>query len=108
MTISSIVNTRQTTGNKVNCNARVTVVRSRDGAALPGVTVSAQWGALPTRAGWPYDATPVTATTNVAAFRSSNLPATRGNGCTFVVTGVTLAGYQLDPNSPTVGPTVSW
>lgn len=114
MTISSIVGSRQTSGNKVTCTFSVTIVNKSTNAKLGGASVSGTWNTVKATAGWPYTAT--TATTGssstslgVATITSSKtLPTSTGNGCYFSVTSVTLAGYTLDPAAVTRSPTLSW
>lgn len=107
MTISSITTTPNPLNNKVNCNARVTVVRSSDGAAIPNIQVTVEWSTTPARNNFPYTATS-TSSTNIASFRSANLPLASGNTCKVTVTAVVATGFSLDPNAPLVGPTASW
>lgn len=107
MTIASITTVPVPSGNKVNCNTRVTVVRSDNGVPIPGIQVTVQWSTTPAKNNFPYLATS-TSSTNIAAFRSVNLPLATGNTCTASVTAVVAAGFTLDPAAPLVGPTRSW
>ena len=93
---------------------RVTVVSSIDGSLLANAQVTGTFNSLvPQKSGWPLTSTALTsnlqgANLGVASFKSNNLSSTKGNGCSFAVNDVQLAGYQLDPNAPLLGPTATW
>jgi hypothetical protein len=88
----------------------MTLVDKATGGRLPSAAISGTWSSLKNRSGWPYSVTVATDASGAAASTTNKvLPNSRGNGCSFRVASVALAGFALDAAASVLtAPTRSW
>lgn len=98
------------TGSSMFCTATVSVQSLPSGLPTANAVVSFRWSALLARSGWPYSGISAasTAAGMVSVTTASRLPAERGNGCTFTVTGVSAPALTYISASSVTAASASW